>query len=186
MSQAAAANQTTLEVAFRLLEAPDSAGRAALLCAAVVNLLPDAAAVLYRFDAQDDEAIWTAIGLAGDVSVEQRVLSSADTLFAPIDDFESERIIYPGSQVRREQYAHLNVTRSIAGFAYLPLVHQEKQQLIGVLEILSFSAPITAAVLDELAPLEYLAAPALLAGEDDAALAEDFGSAWQLTALTSP
>jgi RND family efflux transporter MFP subunit len=184
MSQAAAANQTTLEVAFRLLEAPDSAGRAALLCASVVNLLPDAAAVLYRFDAQDDAATWTAIGLAGDVSVEQRALNGADTLFAPIEDFESERILYPGSQVRREQYAHLNVTRSIGGFAYLPLVHQEKQQLIGVLEILSFSTPITAAVLDELAPLEYLAAPALLAGEDFERQRQDlFDSIHRLTQL---
>ena len=42
-----------------------------------MELLPDSACVIYRFAAAEEDAGWMAIGLAGDISIEQDASAAA-------------------------------------------------------------------------------------------------------------
>jgi transcriptional regulator with GAF, ATPase, and Fis domain/multidrug resistance efflux pump len=154
----------SLELAACLLAANDSAARSALIAAAVVEALPDCACVLHRFLSDGGEAGWTAVGLAGDVSVEQFSMAAESRLLAPLLAEASTAVVYPGNQIQREDYAHLHVNRSIASLAYLPLFDQES--LLGAIEVIAFSKVLGSADLAGLAPIARLAPPALLAAGD--------------------
>jgi len=153
----------SLELAGSLLAASDSAARSALIAAAVVEALPDCACVLHRFLPENGEAAWTAVGLAGDVSVERFSMAAESRLLAPLLAESPAAVVYPGGQIQREDYAHLHVNRSIASLAYLPLFDEES--LLGAVEVVAFSKVLSAADLGELAPIARLAPPALLAAE---------------------
>jgi RND family efflux transporter MFP subunit len=157
-------NDAAAEVGALLLAAPDSATRASIVASALVDLIPDSACVVHRFVVGDGEAQWKAIGVAGDVSAEQDSLSSDNPLILPMLSESPELAIYPGSAIRREDYAHLHITRSVASIAYFPLLRAD--ELIGTLEIVTFSEILDPSQLDEIAPLLQLAAPAILAAED--------------------
>ena len=72
--------------------------------------------------------------------------------------------MYSGADVPREEYAHVNVARSIASLAYLPFSHAGT--LVGLIEVITFSEPISAAELERLAEVVVLAAPAILSAEE--------------------
>ena len=154
----------SLELAASLLAAHDSAARSALISAAVVEALPDCACVLHRFLPGDNDAAWTAVGLAGDISVEQFSMATDSRLVAPLLAETPAAAIYPASQIQREDYAHLHVNRSIASLAYLPLLDQES--LLGAIEVVAFSKALGSADLARLATITRLAPPALLAAEE--------------------
>ena len=153
----------SLELAGSLLSANDSAARSALIAAAVVEALPDCACVLHRFLSDDGEAAWTAVGLAGDVSVEQFSMAAESRLLAPLLAESPAAAVYQGGQIQREDFAHLHVNRSIASLAYLPLFDQES--LLGAVEVIAFSKVLGSTDLARLAPITRLAPPALLAAE---------------------
>jgi transcriptional regulator with GAF, ATPase, and Fis domain/biotin carboxyl carrier protein len=157
-------NDTAAEVGALLLAAPDSATRASIVASALVDLIPDSACVVHRFRLGDGEAEWKAVGVAGDVSSEQDSLKSDNPFIVPLLSESPELTIYPGSAIRREDYAHLHITRSVASIAYLPLLRAG--ELIGALEILTFSDVLDPEQLEEIAPLLQLASPAILAAED--------------------
>ena len=67
----------------------------------------------------------------------------------------------PAGALIREQYAHLNVRKTLHSLAYLPLVGNGA--LIGAIEILSFDEPLAEAHLDILQGVAEIAGPALAA-----------------------
>jgi RND family efflux transporter MFP subunit len=70
-----------------------------------------------------------------------------------------EPLIFSGSHLSREDYAHLDVRRTLNSLAYLPLV--SGADLVGVVEILSFENEMTAAEIAELQEPANVAAFAL-------------------------
>ena len=82
----------------------------------------------------------------------------------PLLSGPQESVIYSGSNLHREDFAHLQVARSVVSIAYLPLFH--KGQLAGAIELLSFSEILSASDLDALHPLLSLGAPAILGAEN--------------------
>ena len=152
-----------VDVTALLLAASDSAARAALVAAAIVEQIPDSACAVHRFVDEDGAAAWTAIGVAGDLSIEEASISPESRLIAPLLAEFPQAVIYPAARIRREDYAHLHVSRSIASLAYIPLLHEG--QLTGALEILTFSAGLHPGDLEEIAPIAELASPAILAAE---------------------
>jgi RND family efflux transporter MFP subunit len=155
---------STSELAISLLAAADSAARAGLVAAAVADLLADSACVVHRFMSNEVEPVFVAIGAAGDVSVAQNTLSAEARLLAPLFAVPPESVLYAGAEIQREDYAHLHIVRSVASLAYLPLLDQD--QLIGALEVLSFSDALDFDDLDAMEPIAALAPAAILAGED--------------------
>jgi transcriptional regulator with GAF, ATPase, and Fis domain/multidrug resistance efflux pump len=154
----------SLQLAASLLAANDSTALSALLARKVVDTLADSACILHRLRFENGNAAWAAIGVAGDVSLGHLPLAIDSRLLAPLLAGEFAPAIHPASEIHREDYAHLNVNRSVASLAYLPLVQYES--LLGVLEIVAFSAIVGPADLALLAPIARLAAPALLGAEE--------------------
>jgi RND family efflux transporter MFP subunit len=153
-----------VELADALLSASDSSTRAALIAAAVVEAAGDCACVVHRVIATDGALSLSAIGLAGPVTISDTVFSAEAGVLERLSDPTTGPLLYPGSDLQREGWAHLNVNRTVASLAYLALRIQG--ELTGVLELLSFSEPMDHAVLESLQPIAQLAAPAILGAED--------------------
>jgi RND family efflux transporter MFP subunit len=159
-------NDAAVEVGALLLAAPDVPARAAILASAVVNQLPDCACALHRYapTSEGEEPEWLAIGVAGDISAAGAALDPAGRLVLPLHEAEPQTHIYNARNLRREDYAHLHVNRSVASITYIPLIKDEA--LAGAVEILSFGAVLAASQIEELTPLLELALPAIVAAED--------------------
>src|SRR5580658_1564531 len=122
-------NDPVADLATSLLAAPDSPTRATLIASAVVQVIPDSACIVHRIMFDQPPSLWIAIGKAGEISVRQISQSSPSHLTAALLSPESRGHIYSASDIRREDYAHVNVSRSIASIAYLPL--RNKNAIIG-------------------------------------------------------
>jgi GAF domain-containing protein len=157
-------NDFLADLAASLLAAPDSQARATLIASAVAQLIPDSACIVHRKMSDRPSSPWVAVGKAGDISVRQTSQSTPSRLIAPLLSQVPKDHIYLASDIRREDYAHVNVSRSIASIAYLPLLN--KDELIGAVEILTFSVDLRPQDLEALTPILALASPALLAAED--------------------
>ena len=153
-----------VEVAALLLTATDAARRASIAATAVVEQLGDCACVVHRFVTDSDHATWTAIGVAGDLSVEQASIDADSRLIAPLLAERPQAMIYPAARLRREDYAHLHVSRSFASLAYLPLT--DGGQLTGAIEILTFTSVLRPQDLEAIAPIVQLVGPAILSAEE--------------------
>jgi transcriptional regulator with GAF, ATPase, and Fis domain/multidrug resistance efflux pump len=158
-------NDAAVEVAELLLAAPDTAARAALLSAALVNVLPDSACAIHRFTLTEEGASWTAIGLAGDIAVADASIPPGSPLVGPLLEDPPEAVIYSSSDLRREDYSHLHVNRSVASLAYVPLLLDG--ELTGAVEILTFDSVLEFDQFEELQPIFRLIPPAIRAAENN-------------------
>jgi GAF domain-containing protein len=160
-----AQNDAAAEVGASLLSAPDASTRASIVASAIVELIPDSACAVHRFSSIDEEADWNAIGMAGEISPGPSSLAADGRLILPLLEEEPEAVSYPGNEIRREDYSHLQVSRSVASITYLPLLSQGA--LMGAIEILTFSEVLDSDQLEQITPILQLAAPAILAAEEN-------------------
>jgi len=154
----------TDDLAALLFTASSVAARAALVGSALVSQLPDAACVIYRFDSGSVDAAWRSLASAGDVSLGQSTLAPDCSLLAPLLADPETAITHSGGELRREEFAHLHVTRSVASISCLPLV--TGGALFGAIEIISFGEALSREDLQSLRPLLEIAAAALLRAEE--------------------
>jgi RND family efflux transporter MFP subunit len=153
-----------IELADSLLSAADSSTRAGLVAAAVVEAVGDSACVVHRLISIEDVPSLSVIGLAGPVTLEGSAFSEGSRLLEILSEGETGSILYSGADIQREDWAHLNVSRTVASLGYIALLSQET--LTGMLEVLTFSQPMDEADLDALQPIARLAATALVGAED--------------------
>ena len=170
MAMMALSSDIILELAASLLAASDSAARAGLIASAVVQMVPDSACIVHRLQPQDGGAALVAIGLAGGVSVAENTLSSQSRQLASVFRAPSETHFFANNAIRREDYAHLNVSRSVASLSYLALMdrngNQHQAAIAGVIELLAFTDTVRPGDLSALAPILRIAGPAILAAEN--------------------
>jgi RND family efflux transporter MFP subunit len=164
-------DDAAIEVGVQLLAVHDPTSRAAIVAAVAVAQLPNCACAVHRFSAEDDESAWTLIGVAGDITAEPSSVSSGNRLTAPLVLETPQILIYPASEILREDYSHLHIARSVSSIAYIPLLLNE--QLVGALELLFFSGTPRLQDLAKIAPLTQLAAPAIIAAEGSEAQKRD-------------
>jgi GAF domain-containing protein len=157
----ASMNEIVIEAAAQLLSAADSPSRAAVIASAIATLLPGSACIVHRYQ-PENELPWTALAMAGDVSIEA-VQHAGDWLFEMPEQFPAEGQIYEQGGLTREDYAHLHVTRSVTTIAYLPV--QQGGQIQAAIEIVLFAGSIEREQLAEVAAVAQLTAPALLSAE---------------------
>lgn len=170
------------ELGASLLIAPDAGTRATLVASTITQLLPESACAVHRVVLTEEGSHWSILAVTGDASHMQESIPEGNSLVAPLLSDEPQAVIYSGSEVRREDYAHLNISRSIESLAYIPLVSDE--QLIGAIEIFTFAAALEPEQVDQLAPVIILAAPAILAAEaSDAQRHELLDSVHRMTQL---
>ncbi len=149
--------------ASRLLELRETTDRARITAQTIVERFPGATATVYLLR-QDDEEVqfWSARATAGDDAEPDPVIpAEAGTLGALFRD--QQMVLFEGRDLVREDYAHLNVRRTLQYLACVPLFH--KEALIGSIEILSFDASLDRTSLEALEPLTEIIAQGLVSSQ---------------------
>ena len=144
-------------ISVHLLEAREIAPRARTIARSLAALLPGSAVNVYMVSQNTEGEIWTVHGTVGDAAPDQTVPLDAGMLGTL--DANSEPLLLAGETLIREQYAHLNVRKTLQSLAYLPLV--VNGALIGAIEILSFEEPLAESHLNVVQGVAELAAAAL-------------------------
>ncbi len=157
-------SRPALELTNELLIASDSSVRARLIAVAVVESIADSACLVHRLLQGDDGPMLLPVGMAGPVSLGEQMLSAESDLVLPLMAGREELLVYSGAEVPREEYAHVNVARSIASLAYVPFF--QTGTVMGLIEVMTFAGPIRGADLERLAEIVTLAGPAILSAEE--------------------
>ena len=142
------------ELPSALLAELEIGPRARLVAAGVAELAPDSAVVIFTIEDPQAPA-WTARATAGEITVEGGTLPlEAGTLGA----VAQERAIlrFGIEDLDRADFAHLDVRQNVTALSYIPLLYGE--QLLGCIEIVSFAAPPSEALLEQIGEIAGLAA----------------------------
>jgi RND family efflux transporter MFP subunit len=132
--------------------------RARIVAREVAELSPGAAAVIYVLS-NPDNPCWTPKATAGDIVVGEVPDFGAGTLGVVAD--KRKFLVFQGTDLRREDYAHLDVRRTVVSLAYAPLVVH--QALIGAIELIGHGEYFTDAILESLREIAEFASPAIAA-----------------------
>ncbi len=157
-----------VEASARLLSAMlrerESGPRAALLAQHAAELVAGGAAVVYVWNAgtpPDIPPSWNAKANAGEVHLDDSAVPADSGALGTLAE-ERQPLLFSGSELTREDYAHLHARRTLVSLAYLPIV--VNGALAGALEVVSFEDTITAADLQVLVELVEQAGPGLVSG----------------------
>lgn len=148
-----------LDFSANLLSQREASQRAQLIADQLAQMEPGCDAVVYAVVDADDPG-WSPKALRGDIRVGGDKLEfHAGTLGMLAQ--EAAPLLLHASQLAREDYAHLDVRRTLASLAYVPLFSDAA--LVGAIELISYDRPLTASNLESVSALAQLAAPALAA-----------------------
>ena len=144
------------ELAGTLLSQQEVIPRAQTTAQQVAEILPDAAVVVYVIEDQGHPA-WTAKAIAGDVDVNEVI----DFGHGPLASVAQSKMlqVFEGTNLKREDYAHLDTRRTVTSLAYVPLL--VKETLIGAIELISYQEPFRLYALSQVSAIADVAAPAL-------------------------
>ncbi|HEY6939350.1 MAG TPA: efflux RND transporter periplasmic adaptor subunit, partial [Terriglobales bacterium] len=147
-----------VDFAAGLLSQAEAAARAQLIAEQVVELDPNCDAVVYVIEDQDDPA-WSPKGLRGDIRVESAQLEFDSGTLGMLAESGEQPVVLNGSQLKREHYAHLDVRRTVASLAYVPLLAEGV--LVGAIELITYERSPSSSLLTSVANIAQLAAPAI-------------------------
>ncbi|HUK87461.1 MAG TPA: GAF domain-containing protein, partial [Terriglobales bacterium] len=146
------------ELAAALLSSSEVAPRARLIAEQAAQFVPGGAVVVYTVD---ESGLWVPRATDGEVAFSDAAIEFD---FGTLGMMGAKRqaMLFAGSELAREAYAHLNIRRTLVSLAAVPLLIDA--DLVGALELLSFTAPMAPEVLSGLGELARLAAMGLAAG----------------------
>jgi len=124
----------------------------------VAELSPGAAAVVYVIPNPDNPS-WEAKATAGDVTVGEVPDFEAGTLGAVAEN--RDFLVFQRASLRREDFSHLDIRRTVVSLAYAPLVVNES--LVGVIELIGNEELLPDTVLESLREIAEVASPAIAA-----------------------
>lgn len=147
------------DFASRLLEISETAPRARVIAQTAADYLPGTTAIVYVLEEDDSGQFWSARAAVGDgAEPDRRVEVNGGTLGSLLAD--PKPATFEGRTLIREDYAHLNVRRTVRCITCLPLL--ANRSLVGALEILSFDTPPDSTTLADLEGLSEMAGQSLL------------------------
>ncbi len=145
------------DFAASLLVQREAAQRAHLIAEQVAQLDPVCDVVVYVIENQEDPG-WIPKAILGEVTVgSDQVDLHAGTLGTLAE--AGAPLVLPGSKLAREDYAHLDVRRTLASLAYVPLLAEGV--LVGAIELISYDRLLSHSLLDNVSAVAQLAAPAI-------------------------
>ncbi len=145
------------EFLSNLLREREVRPRCALLAQQAMDLIPGAAAIVYVVE-EPDQPHWAARATLGDVHLDDIIIPFDSGTLGVVAD-QKKPLLFSGSELVREDYAHLHARRTLQALAYLPIMADDS--LIGVLETASFEGALTNEHLRRLQEIAECAAPAL-------------------------
>src|SRR6202011_5375294 len=131
-------SRLTLNIAAlsaRLLGEHEVFPRAQITAQTIAEVLPGSAVNVYAMAALAEGDAWTVLATAGEAAVPEATIP-LQTGTLGILARELTPLLFEGNDLSREQYAHVNVRRTLRSLSYLPLT--QNVELIGSIEILSF------------------------------------------------
>jgi RND family efflux transporter MFP subunit len=140
-----------------LLAEREVAPRAEVIAREASALLNGCAINVYLYD-EDESPAWRVKGRAGEATVEESYEATTLARLAEV----REPLLFAGTALAREHYAHLDVRRTVASVIYLPILLDEV--LIGAIEAISFGRVMDESDIKTLATLTDLSALALATG----------------------
>lgn len=146
------------DFATALLSRQEVGHRAQLLAELIAQLFPETSAAVYVIEEQEEPS-WIPKGTAGEINVIQGMEFDAGTLGMLAQN--KEFAIFEGAALRREDFAHLDIRRTVASLAYVPLLVDEV--LVGAIELISFDQAFSESIQEPLTEIAELAATALAA-----------------------
>ena len=144
------------DFAAALLSEQEVAARADVIASRLAELLPGSAVAVYVIEDQGNPS-WTAKATAGDVAV-STVVQFDHGPFKALAESKTAQA-FEGNNLKREDYAHLDIRRTVASLVYVPLL--TNQTLVGAIELVNFAESFPASVLSQLNDFAELAAPAI-------------------------
>ncbi|MBZ5567338.1 MAG: efflux RND transporter periplasmic adaptor subunit [Acidobacteriia bacterium] len=145
------------DFAGQLLAEREVTPRAQVIASEAAALLEGCAINVYLYN-EDESPAWVVKGRVGEAAVEST--KEAATLAKVAE--KREPLLYSGTSVVREHYAHLDVRRTIASLAYVPILLDEV--LVGAIEAVSFERELDDNDIETLNGLTELSALALATG----------------------
>jgi RND family efflux transporter MFP subunit len=130
--------------------------RADVIAEQLADLLPGTAVVVYVVADQEQPA-WTPKGMAGEIGTGQVMEFHAGGL----GELAASKtyLQFEGSQLRREEYAHLDVRRTVTGLAYAPLMSGDL--LVGAIELVNYDSVFPEETAEVISEIAQVAAPAI-------------------------
>jgi RND family efflux transporter MFP subunit len=150
------------DFAARLLGPLETIPRARLIAQAILDQFPTGTTTVYILEEDDEGQLWSVKASLGEgAEPDPTVPAEAGTLGAVFRD--PRIVVFEGNTLVREDYAHLNVRRTVKSLACLPLLLGEK--LVGAIEVLSFDESLRLPRLKALGRIAEVAAASLVSSQ---------------------
>jgi RND family efflux transporter MFP subunit len=149
-------------LSYHLLSEQEVAPRARVLAHFVADCLSDSAVNVYTTAHEAELLYWAPKGTFGEVGIHDRVIDSESGLLGQLMQDPSP-ILRSGAALKREDYPHIDVRRTLRSLCYVPLIKDES--LVGAIEILSFDGELTEEAVEALQPAAQLGAMALASAQ---------------------
>ena len=121
------------------------------------------ATTVYLLEEREGGPCWVARATSGEGVQPDPVVAATVATLGMIFR-EQQALLLEGRTLVQEDYAHLNVRRTIKALACLPLIHGEV--LVGCVELLSFDEEWDQSRIEALQPFAEISASALAASQD--------------------
>jgi len=148
------------ELAMALLSSSEVVPRARLIAQQVAELAPGSGVVVYVLDRSGD-LVWVPKATAGEVAFDQAEIPFNSATLGALAG-KQQPVVFSGARLRREQYSHLNVRRTIASLVGLPMLAGE--EMVGAIEVLTFDTPLEESQMPPLLEVARLGGLGLAAG----------------------
>ena len=168
-----------LPLSLNLLAEQEVAPRAKVFVRFVSELIADAAVSVYTLAGAGEKTLWVPRATVGDAKLHNEEIPAESGLLGIVFS-ENSAINRTAAAVKREDYPHIDIRKSLLSLTYLPLIHNES--LIGALEILAFEEEISAEAVETLLPAAEVAAAAIATAQ--AYEEERHGTMTSITRLT--
>jgi RND family efflux transporter MFP subunit len=149
-------------LSLNLLAEQEVAPRARVFARYVAELIADAAVSVYTLGNVGEKTLWIPRATVGDAKLHHEEIRAESGLLGMLFA-EGGAINRTAAEIKREDYPHIDIRKSLLSLTYLPLVH--KENLIGALEILAFEEEISEEAVEALQPAAEVAGTAIAAAQ---------------------
>jgi RND family efflux transporter MFP subunit len=146
----------------QLLAEPEVLQRARLFVRFVASLLPELAVSLYTLAEDANSTYWIPKATIGEATIHEEAIHSEFGLLGHLL-VDSAPILRNRAEIKREDYPHVDIRKTLVSLCYLPLVH--RGTLAGALEIMSFEEELSEDAIVTLQPAAAVAAAAIASAQ---------------------
>lgn len=132
--------------------------RARVFAQFVAGLIAESAVNVYLFSDEGDASCWIPAATAGEAVIQNQAIAARSGLFGELLVTGSP-VLRAGSEIRREDYPHVDIRKTLLSLCYLPL--SDGTNLAGAVEILSFEEELSEYAVEALQPATVVTAVAL-------------------------